>query len=498
VRVRLERLELVGEEKIDAMERDELVALAKIWRQRLDVLQTLVFRLRRHQFGQRSERSQPEMKDQPKPASSRSETIKLPSERYPNANIRADRIDFSTPPACPVCGEPMIDSGMTEDSEYVDVEAKEFFVVQQKRHKHRCPRCHGAISTAPTPPRVMPGGSYSDDLIIDASLSKYCDLIPMERYCQMAGRSGFPDLPPHSLIQASFRLAEFLREIYLLIRQETLRSPVLLADETPHRMLEGDERKRWYLWGFSNATACFFECHDSRSGDVSTGILLLSRCEVLLTDAYSGYRKSINEANKTRAEQGLALIQTAYCNIHARRQFLPANGDLEAASDEVKFIVGQYEKIYELNDEAKGLSAEAVLEKRGQMKSYFEAMKKEATAKVETYSDKSAMGQAYNYFLKYYDNLTLCLTDPRVPLDNNASERLLRSHVVGRKTWYGTHSRTGAETAAIHFSIVESCKLNKVNPRLYYRDMVSRIHNKKGLLTPRQYRDLLFDNDDSG
>ena len=81
---------------------------------------------------------------------------------------------------------------------------------------------------------------------------------------------------------------------------------------------------------------------------------------------------------------------------------------------------------------------------------------------------------ALNYLLENFEGLTLCLEDPDVPLDNNLQERMLRSPVVGRKTWYGTHSEQGAETAAILFSIVETCKLNGVNPREYFPALIDR------------------------
>ena len=56
--------------------------------------------------------------------------------------------------------------------------------------------------------------------------------------------------------------------------------------------------------------------------------------------------------------------------------------------------------------------------------------------------------------------------------------------MIGRKTWYGTHSKRGAETAAILFSLVESCKLNKINPREYFQGLVSDLHNGKAAYTP--------------
>jgi hypothetical protein len=63
----------------------------------------------------------------------------------------------------------------------------------------------------------------------------------------------------------------------------------------------------------------------------------------------------------------------------------------------------------------------------------------------------------------------------------------MRSPVIGRKTWYGTHSKRGAETNAVLFSIVESCKLNKINPREYFKDIVHAIHVKKDIFTPVEY-----------
>jgi transposase len=360
MRVKLSKLDLPEEAAIEALDHDELIALAKLWRHKISEYQSILFRVRRRLFGPKSERSghsDSSSHDDPAPPKPRGETKKRLSERYPDAPIREDRRDFEQPPTCGACGCSMSDSGMTEDSEYLDVQTREFTVVQQKRHKHRCHKCHGSIVTTPVPPRVTPGGSYSDYLIIDATLSKYCDLIPMERYCQMAARSGLHGLPPHSLIKASFALAEYLQDVYILIKNETLATAVLLADETPHRMLEGDAKKRWYLWGFSNSYAAFFECHDTRSGDVSTNVLVQSTCQVLLSDAYSGYKKSINVANEIRASQGLPPIAAAYCNAHARRQFYSGTKD-DTPSIDAEFIVKKYDEIYRLNDESKILSDE--------------------------------------------------------------------------------------------------------------------------------------------
>lgn len=259
------------------------------------------------------------------------------------------------------------------------------------------------------------------------------------------------------------------------------------ADETPHRMLEGDEKKRWFLWGFSNAESCFFECHDTRSGDVSTDILNSSECLVLVSDAYCGYGKSIRLANELRVANCRPFISSANCNAHSRREFWKGDSDSSEMTADQKIVIDLYKEIYKLNKESKNLSPDEILAKRQQMKPYFEAIKAEAEAKKNAYSERSQMATAYGYFLNNYAGLTLFLTNYLVPIDNNSSERLLRSHVVGRKTWYGTHSRAGARAAAIHFTIIESCKLNKLNPREYYLDAIDRIHSKSELLTPHQY-----------
>lgn len=120
---------------------------------------------------------------------------------------------------------------------------------------------------------------------------------------------------------------------------------------------------------------------------------------------------------------------------------------------------------------------------------HFLAMKEQALQEMPRYPTGNQYSKALRYFVDNYDGLTLFLTEPDVSIDNNAQERLLRIHVVGRKTWYGTHSEQGAETAAILFTLVETCKLNDVNPRLYFADLVQAILNRQKAFTPVQWKD---------
>jgi transposase len=435
-------------------------------------------------FGSSSERyKKPEKDKNPAPPKPR---IKKPSERYPNIPVREVVISMDPAPSCTSCGKVMSDSGMTEDSEQLTVIPKKYEVLRQKRVKYRC-QCQSCLLTAPPPARIIPGSAYSDEMIQDVVLSKYCDLIPIERYSAMAARSGLMNLPPHSLIEVTHGFADFVLGSYELIKKGVLNDRVLNADETPHKMLEGSEKKTWYLWGFSTPTLCFLECRDTRSGDVASDVLLNSECEVLMTDVYSGYGKAIKLVNQSRLLKSKAPIKNAHCNGHSRRYFFKPRHKYK----EAVFYLDHYHQIYQLNSDAKGQPPDIVLELRWQMRPHFEAMRRRAFEELPRYPNKNKYQKALNYFLENYDGLTMFLDDPDVPIDNNSQERLLRNHVVGRKTWYGTHSERGARTAAILFSLVETCKLNHVNPREYFKNLVQDLLAGKNPYTPTEFKGLL-------
>lgn len=436
-------------------------------------------------FGKSSEkegRPDPDKKEKDKTPKTK---VQLPSERYPNATRIKRDVVFQEPPSCRCCSERLADSGMTEDSEYMTVIPKQFVVVQEKRHKYRCEKCHGDIQTAPLPPRIKAGSAYSDDMMLDVAMSKYCDLIPIQRYVAMAERSGVPDLPQQSLIETTHYVAEFTRPAYDLLLKEVISETVLRADETPHRMLEGDKNSNWFLWGFSSTKASYFEAHDTRSGDVASDFLEKSACKYLMSDVYSGYGKAVREANQLRLETKRPQIQNVYCNAHSRRRFKEAKNRF---LEEPQFFIDKYKEIYLLEDLTEDKPPEEVLAIRKGMIPHFEDMKMRAIALVPSFPTKSSMGKALSYFLGNLKELTTFIQVASIPIDNNSQERLLRNPVIGRKTWYGTHSKRGAETMAILFSLVESCKLNKVNPRKYFKALVEALHRGEKPFTPATFK----------
>jgi len=491
--------ELIPEDKFELLTRDDLVQLTKDYErvikqviednkkltnkltaseQRSFLLEEQTILIKNKIFGRSSEKSNKKNKDKKERKPPRKRVL-LPSERYPNVDILEKEVELKELPSCPCCCKEMKKSGLTEDSEYLTVIPKRYYIVRQKRHKYRCSSCQDGLVTAPAIPRIRTGSSYSDEMIVDVSLSKYCDLIPVERYAQMAAREGIKGIPSNSLIQGTHNVADFLEDVYLKIKKDVFSSEVIHADETPHKMLEGDKRKNWRLWGFSTDRAAYFDARDTRSGDVASDLLKRSNCKYLVSDVYSGYKKAVNDTNLYRRGNGTEEILNIYCNAHARRKFKDSSKSYE---DESEYFLWCYRKIYHLEKQ------KDFKRRRSWQRLYFKAMEEMGDKLCPHYSKNSSLVKAIKYFIKNFNELTLFLNHEHVPIDNNSQERLMRSPVVGRKTWYGTHSKRGAKTNAIMFSLVESCKLNKVNPRDYFKDIVHAIHERRKVFTPAEYQ----------
>jgi hypothetical protein len=186
----------------------------------------------------------------------------------------------------------------------------------------------------------------------------------------------------------------------------------------------------------------------------------------------------VTDSNVYRRENNLVEIKNIYCNAHARRKFKESSQSFEGESE---LFLWCYGKIYRL-EKLKDFKA-----RRQWQRLYYRAMERFSLRIKNSYSSKSSLVKAIDYFNKNFHELTYFLQHEDLPIDNNSQERLMRNPVIGRKTWYGTHSKKGAETNAVLFSLVESCKLNKVNPRDYFKDIVHAIHEEREIFTPGEY-----------
>lgn len=439
-------------------------------------------------FGKSSEKSK--VKKKKKNNSKRGSRTQLPSERYPNVPVIEKEIKLGEIPACSCCNSKMSDSGMWETSEFLNVIPKKIQIIRQKRKKYCCNKCYGDLQTTPAPPRILPGSNYHDDMFLDVALSKYLDLIPIDRYAKMLSREDEINIPPNSLINLTHYLADFFDGAALKCKEEVKSEIIVKADETPHRMLEDNDNKdSWFLWGFSSKNACYFDIKNTRSGDVASDFLKDSSCIYLMSDVFSGYKKAVRVSNEYREENNLPKIIKIYCNAHARRNFKKAENSFP---DEAEFFIRMYRRIYWLEKLVGRAPPDKKLKLRKLMMPYaLQRMYEMIIAMRNSYSKNSTIGKAMKYFFDNYDELTLFTTMPDLPIDNNSQEALLRSPVVGRKTWYGTHSKRGAETAATHFTLIESCKLNKVNPRKYYEELKLALLRGDTPFTPSEFKNKL-------
>ena len=476
------------EKEIIALLKDELNSATESNQDLKDKAQNLeetLEKLRKILFGKSSEKSEKPPSNKRGGSSSgnplQGKKSKLPSERYPNIEVIDIERELDFAPQCACCGETMKDSGLREITEQLTVVPRKFQIHRIANPKFHCTCCYSGLETCQMP-RIKPGSSFSDAMIIEVSASKYADLVPIERYCELAANDGLVGLAPHTLIDLTHYLAEYLEPVVEKIKTSLLSSSLMHADETPHRMLEGDEKSNWYLWGFCDGRNSYFEIHDTRSGDVASAILAQSNCYALMSDVFSGYARAVREANKLRSKE--RQIINVYCNAHARRKFVEAE---VSYPKEAQLYIEAYQQVYQIEAKMKALSEEAQFEERKSMEPHFRRMQIQGGEDLKTVSSKSSLAKAIGYFTENFPELTVCLKDPKIPLDNNLEERQLRRPVIGRKTWYGTHSKRGAATAAALFTVTQSCRICGVNVREYLHEVIKTLHKGGPPFTPWEF-----------
>lgn len=418
---------------------------------------------------------------------------RLPSDQFPDARIVECTLQDSIPPGCSECTRPMSDSGMRETAERIEYQPAEIYIQRTHRVKYHCKCCESAPKTASLPERLAPGTSMGDSFVIQACISKFFDLIPTNRFAKILAR-GKASVSHQLLLKAQSVMAFVLSSVYQAIKQEILADRVIFADETIHRQLEENGGHwRWYLWGFCNRSNIYFEIHDTRAGDVSIKFLMESQVLFLVSDAYSGYSRTIREINEDRQLQGLPLLQSCLCNDHGRRYFFYAKADALAqkALDIYDEIYAIESKVQELLKNPLYSSSEnevKALEMRQTADPLFNQIYDISCEILLESPEKSLEAKAAKYFLNNVIGLTLFLKHIELPISNAPSERGIRDSVLLRKTALGNHSISGAEEAAIQLTVMGSCKMVKVNPSEYLEFIRINYLAKRPLLTPYQYK----------
>lgn len=380
---------------------------------------------------------------------------------------------------CPVCqGQLKAMGEQFEESETIDIEVKAYVRRRTKRRKYRC-SCNSCVVTAPASPRIIPGGRYSDELILQVVADKYLDHIPLERQARQMRRLGL-DVMTQTLFDQTDGLEAFIRPLFVELGRLQLLELLIHADETRWPRLDAKELSNWVVWTQTSPRIAFLSILESKSANVAQSLFKGFK-GVIVADGYQVYKK---------LAAGNPDLQLANCWTHVLRKFIEIRDNFPSACDKVIDLI---RKLYEVEQEVVGpfpgtIEAQTLRHWLRQEKSVFILKEIKDWAEVEVGLPNSELGKAIRYTLKRWSALTLFIDDPIIPLDNNAAERSLRGAVVGRKVHYGSKSRRGTEVAATFYTIFETAKLNCRDPVAYLREAVRRLHQDGSLLMPWDYQ----------
>ena len=362
-------------------------------------------------------------------------------------------------------------------SERLDVIPAQFRVIVTRRPKYACRSCTNGVVQAPAPARLIPGGMPTEATVAHVLVSKYADHLPLYRQSQIYSRQGI-DLDRSTLAAWVGKAAFELRPVFDALVADLKRSTKLFMDETRAPVLDPGKRKTktgyfWALarddrpWDGDDPPGVAFTYAPGRSGQYADDILK-GFSGILQVDGYAGYNRLLK-----RADQTIAL---AYCWAHARRKLheVAQNSTAPIAEEGLKQIAA----LYRIEADIRGQSPEArVAARREHSAPKIAAFETWLTKHRARASSKSPLGEALKYIAKYWNGLTLFLTDGRIEIDSNPVERTIRPIALNRKNALFAGHDVGAENWGVIASLIETCKMNSVDPNAYLTATLSAIVN---------------------
>jgi transposase len=362
-------------------------------------------------------------------------------------------------------------------SERLDIIPAQFRVIVTRRPKYACRFCETGITQAPAPAHIIAGGMPTEATLAHVLVSKYADHLPLYRQAQIYSRQGI-DLDRSTLAAWVGKSAFELTPIYDALLVDLKRSTKLFMDETPAPVLApGRKRTKtgyfWALarddrpWGGDDPPGVAYTYAPGRSGQHADTILK-GFSGTLQVDGYAGYNRLLK-----RPAQDVKL---AYCWAHARRKLhdVAQSGAAPIAQEGL----AQIQALYRIEKDLRGLSAEQRRAARqDRSKPIIDACEMWLAQSRARVSAKSPTGEALKYIAKYWDGLCLFLDDGRIELDNNPVERTIRPIALNRKNALFAGHDAGAQNWAVLASLIETCKLNGIEPHGYLATTLTAIAN---------------------
>jgi len=473
---------------------DMLKAMLLAERAESERLRQIIKELQRHRFGRRAESLPAEQlqlgleeAEQVEAAGHAESEEAVPAERkalaarrrinrgaLPAHLPRIETVVDVEHPVCPCCSGTLHRIG--EDvAERLDIVPAQFRVLVVRRPKYGCRSCEDVVVQAPAPARLIEGGLPTEATIAQVLVSKYADHLPLYRQAQIYARQGIT-LDRSTLADWVGRAAFLLRPVQGRLLDRLKASAKLFADETTAPVLDpGRGRTKtgqlWAYarddrpWGGADPPGVAYLYAPDRKAERPVAHLAGFR-GVLQVDGYAGYN-----ALAARGE-----VRLAFCWSHVRRPFyaLAQSGPAPIASEALTRIAA----LYRIEDEIRGRPADerrAVRQERS--RPLLETFEPWLRGKLSLISQKTKLADAIRYALTRWAGLCLFLEDGRIELDSNIVERSIRPLALNRKNALFAGSDGGAEHWATIASLIETCKLNSVDPFAYLADVISRIVN---------------------
>jgi transposase len=468
-------------------------------------LKLLIAKLRRERFGQSSERGrtlldQLELQLEELEATASEEEAKAEladrdgtvvrsfERRRPvraplPAHLPRERIVVPGPTACPCCGGKLAKLG--EDvTETLEVVPRRWKVIQTVREKLTCRSCE-RISQPPAPFHVIPRGRAGPGLLAMILHAKFALHQPLNRQSESYAREGI-ELDVSTLADWVGACTATLEPLHELIRRHVLAAERVHGDDTIVPVLAKRRTVKGRLWAYVRddrpfggpdpPAAVFFYSRDR--GAVHPNAHLADYTGILQADAYAGF----NDLYARARAPGPAT--EAACWSHGRRKFYvlaetakslpPAKAGAPLAIEAVRRI----DEVFALEREINGQAAEARLDRRrADIRPLVEDLHQWMRAERAKLSRHAGVAKATDYMLKRWPAFTRFLDDGRICLSNNAAERALRGVALGRRNWTFAGSDRGGQRAAAIYTLIETAKLNDVDPQAWLADVLSRIND---------------------
>jgi transposase len=347
-----------------------------------------------------------------------------------------------------------------------------FRVMRHVRPKCSCRRCE-TISQAPPTSLPIRRGRAGAGLLAHVLVSKYADHLPLYRHAEILARSEL-ELSRSTLADWVGQCAALLRPLVEALGRDVMAGTVLHADDTPVPVLApGTGRTRtarlWaYVrderpWAGPAPPAVLYRYSPDRKGEHPR--MHLSRFQgALQADGYKGFEGLY---------QGSRVVEAA-CWAHERRKFhdLHITGTAPLATEAVQRIAA----LYEIERDITGKPAlERTAARQDRAGPVLDSLQAWLTATLPRVPSRGDLAAAIRYPLSRWAALTRYRDHGHLAIDNNAAEHAIRPLTLGRKNWLFCGSDGGGTRAAAIMSLLETAKLNGIDPEAYLRHVLSVI-----------------------